>query len=153
MSWLCLFYAWISSPNGRGHFEAYQGEGLSQCQIAHIAAALHDLQNKYLHQLILPSNTMALKLSSAIKYFRIGFSIFTLNANKVTILFRSAAKPILAYFQHVNEATRYMDFKNEEHSDWQQLFVDLKSGFLSVWAIVKRYFVEAFLLQHLRETR
>ena len=78
-----------------------QIEDFSQYKITHFAATLPCSPDRYLHQLKLPSNIVTLELSSEIKYFRIDFSIFTLNANKVTILFRSAAKPILSYFQQV----------------------------------------------------
>ena len=97
MSCLCLFCVQISSPNGCGHFEA--NRRLLAVQNPPFCSGALRSQNRYLHQLILPSNMVTLELSSAIKYFLIDFSIFTLNAIKANILFRSAAKPILAYFQ------------------------------------------------------
>ena len=111
MSWLCLFCAEISSHNGCGHFKA--NRRLLAVQNHSFCSGALRSPNRYLHQLILPSNIVTLELSSAIKYFGIDFSIFMLNPNKVTILFRSAAKPILAYFQQVKKLLRYMDFRNE----------------------------------------
>ena len=96
--WIMLC-AQISNSNGCGHFEA--NRRLLAVQNHPFCSGVPRSPNRYLHQMILPFNIVTLELSSAIKYFRIDFSIFTLNANKLTILFRSAAKPILAFFQQV----------------------------------------------------
>ena len=111
MSWLCLFCGQISSPNGCGHFE--ENRRLLTVQNHPFCSGAPRSPNRYLHQLLLPSNIVILELSSAIKYFRTDFSIFTLNANKVTILFRLAAKPILGLFLTGKNPHQYMNFRNE----------------------------------------
>ena len=105
MSWLCLFCIQISNPNKCGHFEA-NGRLLTVPNRPFCIGAPRS-QKRHLHQLILLTNKVTLELSLAIKYFGIDFSIFTLNANKVTIFPRSAAKPILTYFQQVTNPLRY----------------------------------------------
>ena len=126
MSWLCLFYAEISSPNGCSHFEA--NRRLLAVQNHPFCSGALRSRNRYLHKLILPSNIVTLELSSAIKYFGIDFSIFTLNPDKVTILFRLAVKPILAYFQQVKNLSGTWISEMKELSRQQQLSIDLKSG-------------------------
>ena len=96
MSWLCLFYAEISSPNGCSHFEA--NRRLLAVQNHPFCSGALRSRNRYLHKLILPSNIVTLELSSAIKYFGIDFSIFTLNPDKVTIAFPFGRKADFSLF-------------------------------------------------------
>ena len=71
----------------------------------------------------------------------------------MTIFFRSAAKPILAYFQQVKNFSGTWISETKDLSEQQVLFLDLKSGFIFFqWAYcIKRYVEEASLLFHLSE--
>ena len=91
MSWLCPFLCLDIDSQRLWPFRDKSMASHKQYQLP-ILQRRSQSPKEYLHQLILPPNIVALELTSAIKYLRTDFWIFTLgNTNKVSKLLCPAA--------------------------------------------------------------
>ena len=87
---------------------------------------------RHLHQLILSTNKVTLELSSAVKYFGIDFSIFTLNVNiqQSDHIFPFGRKADFSLFSAGKKPLRYVDFRDERTFSVIAVFSRPKSGFI-----------------------